>query len=135
MATEHNRQPTIDGPKFPMQFAAPIYFGVPSEANSKINNGTITLIKFRGHKFGITNHHVIYKYKIRNRSEKGLSLNIGNFRVNDLNEITIHEDKEADLFVMDLNHASEDDLESGDEVPTFFLKSMTSLAHQFSSMT
>lgn len=110
----------LDGPKIPMQFAAPIYFGVPAVPTSKINNGTLTLLRYRGRPFGITNHHVIYEYRRRKRSEKGIQLMVGNFSVADINDVLAFEDKDLDLYVIDLSDAPDHALESGDEVPTRF---------------
>jgi hypothetical protein len=51
--------------KFPVRFCKPAYFGAPPSRGrpAAINNGTVTLLNFRGTLLAITCHHVIEGYR------------------------------------------------------------------------
>ncbi len=119
--TEKEKQISEQLVRFPLEFTSPCYFGDPSTKDIGVNNGTITLIRYRGEKYGITNHHVIEEYRKRLKKEESLRLFIGNERI-DLDSVLLDEDENHDLCTLYLEEYSDNSLRSGGEVPTSFFQ-------------
>ena len=107
--------------KFPLMFCKACFFGNPSETNGKINNGTITLIKSRGKRYGITNAHVIDFYRERLLKEPNLTFNIGSSEIK-IEESIIDINRDLDLCTIALEKYSDDFLDSQSEIPCFFFE-------------
>lgn len=105
--------------KFSLKFCSPCYFGNPSDENVIVNNGTMTLVKYGGERYGITNFHVVDAYRKRLKDEPNIDFYIGNTRIN-LDEALIDEDKDLDLCTLKLNAYEEEKFSSNGEIPTHF---------------
>ncbi|WP_394230553.1 hypothetical protein [Shewanella colwelliana] len=105
--------------KFPLRFCNACYFGNPADHGVKINNGTMTLVRYKGERFGITNYHVVDAYRDRQRNESDIDFYIGNARI-ELGETLFDEDKELDLCVLYLDGYDEKEFSSDGEIPTHF---------------
>ena len=111
-------------------FCKACFFGTPSEKSGKINNGTITLIKHRGKRYGITNAHVISAYRDRRLKEPNLTFNIGSSEIK-VEESIIDINKELDLCTIALESYPENFLDNQSEIPSFF-STLKSLVYQAS---
>ena len=107
--------------KFSLGFCNACFFGNPSDEGVKVNNGTMTLVKYGGELYGITNFHVIESYRERLTNESDLDFYIGNTSIN-LNEVLIDEDKDLDLCTLRLSQYEEDSFGSCGEIPTHFFE-------------
>ncbi|GAA6153819.1 hypothetical protein [Pseudoteredinibacter isoporae] len=107
--------------KYSLSFTSPCYFGNPNRDDAKVNNGTVTLIKFRGERFGLTCFHVINEYRKRVEEEGDVSLYIGNILV-ELDEIWFDENEGYDLCTLYLEPYAEEKFGAYGEVPTHFFE-------------
>ena len=105
--------------RFSINFCSPCFFGDFRDDNVKVNNGTITLIRYQGHRYGLTNYHVIDTFRERLRIEPSIKLNIGNQEVDLLDQV-ISESIEFDLCIISLDNFSETSFKSFGDVPTIF---------------
>ncbi len=87
--------------KFPVHFCKPAYFGAPPsrERSAAINNGTATLLNFRGTLLAITCHHVIEGYRRKLADNRDCFFAIADCRFDPLLQI-IAEDNVTDAAVM-----------------------------------
>jgi len=104
--------------KFPLKFCNACFFGEPEDQNGKVNNGTMTLVKHNGEKYGITNFHVIEAYRQRRETES-IDFYIGNLKIDIVNTL-LDEDKELDLCTLYLDGYPEESFGSNGDVPTYF---------------
>lgn len=108
--------------RYALRFSAPIAFcGRGKMANeTKINNGTIALVKLHGHQFGITNHHVIDEYRDRQNTGEAMVGMVGNVEIDPL--VRVHsESAYYDLVVLDLKGVDVTKIRGGTEIPCQFL--------------
>lgn len=105
--------------RFPMNFCNACFFGDPADNSSKVNNGTITLVKHKNKRFGITNHHVINEFRNRLQNEPEIKFAIGGAEIN-IEKSIIDEDPSLDLCTLDLQDHEESDFHSHGNVPTHF---------------
>ncbi|MEJ1298321.1 MAG: hypothetical protein RPU64_04120 [Candidatus Sedimenticola sp. (ex Thyasira tokunagai)] len=117
--TDEQRKVVNELTEFPMKFCNAFFFGDPSDESVKVNNGTMTLIKYNNQRYGITNYHVIDKFRKRREEEPNIKLAIGNAEIN-LEDSLIDEDPKIDLCTFNLEIYKESDFESNGDVPTFF---------------
>lgn len=89
--------------KFPLRFATPVFFGeLPStNALSKINNGTASLIDLGKGPLAITCYHVLAKFKAKLKSGERCLFQLGECRLNPIDQI-ISEDEKLDITVIKL---------------------------------
>jgi hypothetical protein len=106
--------------EFPMHHCVPIYFGNPRIVDSKVNNGTATLLKRNGKYYVVTNHHVLEAYFERMGNETGISLHIGGLRVEDISSRLVFDSPEIDICVFEFSGCKESEFELGGNVPTEF---------------
>lgn len=87
--------------KFPVRFCKPAYFGAsPSRGRSaSINNGTATLLNFRGTLLAITCHHVIKEFRRQRADNPNYFFAIANCHFNPLEQIIV-EDEVVDTAVI-----------------------------------
>jgi len=105
--------------RFPMYFCNACFFGDPSDISTKVNNGTITLVKYKNRIFGITNYHVINEFRYRLQNEPKIKFGIGNVEIN-IEKSIIDEDPYLDLCTLDLQDHEESDFHPHGNVPTHF---------------
>lgn len=106
--------------ELPMQHCVPIYFGNPSRIDSKINNGTATLLKKSGKLFVVTNHHVLEEYFTRVAKEDGIQLQIGGCRITDIGNHIVLNEQSIDVCVMEFTGHNEAEFRMEGNVPTIF---------------
>ncbi len=106
--------------EFPMICSAPFYFGNPSRPESKINNGTATLLKRDNRLFVVTNHHVLSAFYARQESEEGVTLQVGGLNVDAVTNRVLFDDDSADACVLDFSDYREADFNMFGDVPTEF---------------
>lgn len=104
----------------PMHHSAPIYFGNPSYKDSKVSNGTATLIKKNNHLYAVTNHHVLSEYLERKKKDNDITLQIGGLYVPAISEIVLFDDKDVDICVFHFPNHQESDFWMNGDVPTKF---------------
>lgn len=107
--------------KFSLGFCNACYFGDANEKEGKINNGTMSLVKFKGERFGITNFHVIEEYRARLKNEPNIKLYIGNMPI-ELENTLFDEDKDLDLCILYLDDYNENEFGSDGDIPTHFFE-------------
>ncbi len=117
--TKKQQELSLEMIRFPLKFSNACYFGSPSDELIKVNNGTMTLVRFKGEKYGITNFHVIDAYRQRLSKEPDIVFYIGNTQI-DLEETLVDEDKDLDLSILYLEGYDEEQFGSGGEIPTHF---------------
>lgn len=105
--------------RYPMSFCTACFFGNPKHAEGKVNNGTLSLLKYNGERYGITNYHVIAEYRRRLAEDSELQLYFGRTRV-DLDSVLFDEDEDLDLCIFYLDEYAESDFAMDGEVPTQF---------------
>lgn len=105
----------------PMNYCCPCFFGDPTDEEVKVNNGTMTLIQYKGRKYGITNFHVIDAYRNRLENEPSIMLSAGNAELNLDNDL-IDEEEVLDICIFDLDRFHEDDFKSNGNVQTIFFE-------------
>lgn len=98
-----------------LQFAVPIYFGVPGRPEY-LNNGTVTLLELGGRRFGITNYHVLARYRKKLRRIHGLVCQVGPVVIRPLDRL-VSESKKYDLVVLDFQNIQPQTLRGGNEIP------------------
>lgn len=106
--------------EFPMIHSTPVYFGNPERDDSKINNGTASLLKRGNRLFSVTNHHVIAKFDERKNSEDGVLLQLGGLNFESLTNRIIYNDEDIDVCVMEFSDFSVADFQLFGNVPTNF---------------
>jgi hypothetical protein len=104
----------------PMHHSVPIYFGNPLNRDSKVNNGTATLVKKNNLLYAVTNHHVLSEYLDRKNKDNGVTLQIGGLIVQNISERIRFDDKDIDICVLDFPDHQESDFRMGGDVPTKF---------------
>lgn len=89
--------------KFPVRFCKPVFFGLPPSPihPSYINNGTVTLINFRGALLAVTCCHVIEAYRQKRAEDINTFFAIASCHIDPLNQI-IAEDNATDVVVIRL---------------------------------
>lgn len=94
-------------------FAAPIFFGDRpySSDSKKVNNGTISLINYRGKKIGITCEH-IFSDGFEKRSSVDCILQVNDTMIP--NDKMLYRDKEIDIAILDLSEVTPFELERGE---------------------
>lgn len=117
--TDEQKMLSMEMVKFPLKFSNACFFGASSDVDVKVNNGTMTLVRFNGEKYGITNFHVIEAYRERLKNEPEIVFYIGNTQV-DLEETLLDEDKGLDLCTLYLEGYEESRFGSNGEIPTHF---------------
>ena len=105
--------------RFPMLFCNACFFGDPGDDSTRVNNGTVTLIKYNNNKFGITNYHVIDEFRKRLKDEPNIKFGIGGAEIN-LESSIIDESQDLDLCTLNLDNHDESDFHSRGNVPTHF---------------
>ncbi len=87
--------------KFPARFCKPAYFGAPPARDrpAAINNGTATLLDFRGMLLAITCHHVIEGYRRKLADDPDCFFAIADSHFDPLPQI-ISEDNATDIAVI-----------------------------------
>jgi hypothetical protein len=119
LLTEEQKILSTELIKFPLKFCNACYFGNPADDAVKVNSGTMTLVSYKGEKFGITNHHVVEEYRQRQNDESNIDFYIGNALIN-LDETLFDEDRYLDLSIFYLEGYQEKDFGSNGEIPTHF---------------
>ena len=107
--------------QFPMKFCNACFFGDASDPSGKVNNGTMTLVRYKGEKFGITNFHVIDAYRKRLANEPDIKFYIGNTLI-DIEETLFDENEDLDLCTLYLDAYEEKDFGSFGDIPTHFFE-------------
>ncbi|RSD32890.1 hypothetical protein [Vibrio pectenicida] len=105
--------------KYPLNFCTTCFFGNPKLTQGKVNNGTVTLLEYKGEKYGITNHHVIDEYRKRLAEDPEVHLYLGNARI-DLDSVLFDEDETLDVCILYLQGYTESQIAMNGEVPTKF---------------
>ena len=104
--------------KYGLRYSAPIFFGPPPEvaSDAEIRNGSVTLFQKNGQKFGITNWHVIEKF--REYRSAGISpvCMVGNVEIDPL-AILIDESKWYDLATLDFSDVDASKIRGNKEIP------------------
>lgn len=118
--SEKQKSILTEDAKYPMRFAAPCFFGNPSYAHTDISNGTVTLIRFKDEKFGLTAAHVIDEYIERKSNDGNLQLHIGGHQVS-LDDILFDKDQSKDICVLYLDEYEEAGFSMNGGVPTEFI--------------
>ncbi len=100
-------------------YAAPIFFGDRpySSASKKVNNGTISLINYRGKKIGITCEHV-FSDGFDERTSVDCILQVGDTEVS--KDKLLYSDKNIDIAILDLSGVKQFPLESGEFSNKFY---------------
>lgn len=119
--TVQQRQLLHEFGKFPLQFSSLIAFGPDRTdvSNEKLSSATVSLIRLRGRQMGITNHHVVEKYRTRRMKGECLFCHLGSVSI-DLEQRLISESKELDLAVLDLNGVQDTKIRGAKEIPCQF---------------
>src|SRR5258708_9854040 len=75
--------------KFPLRFCKPIFFGAPPsrERDTKVNNGTATLLQRNGECVVVTCAHVLTHYRTLRQSDPTCLLTIGNCSLDPLTQL------------------------------------------------
>ena len=121
MLTEKQVKLSREMVKFSLKFCNACYFGNPTADDVKVNNGTMTLVKYKGERFGITNFHVVDAYRVRLRDEPDIDFYVGNTLI-DLDETLFDEDRDLDLCTFYLDGYEEEQFGSNGEIPTHFFE-------------
>jgi len=108
--------------EFPMNHCVPFYFGNPRSLDSKVNNGTATLLKKNNKLYVVTNHHVVEEFLKRVSCEEGIDLQIGGLRVTDIKNRIIINDPEIDICLIDFSDCKEVDFHMHGNVTTKFFE-------------
>ncbi len=106
--------------EFPMIHSVPFYFGNPERDDSKVNNGTATLLKRGEFLYVVTNHHVFAKFYARQESEEGVTLQIGGLNVDTVSDRVMLNDEGIDVCVLDMSGYGEEEFRMFGNVPTQF---------------
>lgn len=106
--------------KYPMRFCCPCYFGDPAASTTTVNNGTVTLVRYRGERFGLTAAHVIQGYLDQLASNENCQLMIGGCRVA-IDSILLDKCDDQDICVLYLEEYAESEFRLSGGVPTEFL--------------
>ena len=103
--------------KFPLLFAKPAFFGQrPSpKRETKIINGTITLINLGKGNLGITCQHVIEFYRKYREDHEEVAFNIGNVELDPIAQL-VDENAKTDLAVIELTDKQIDEITSDGEI-------------------
>jgi len=110
--------------KFPPKFAKAVVFGeYPSrERPSKLNNGTVSLLRLDCGPVAVTCHHVIDFYRKRVSGGEKCVFQIGQCRLNPLDTL-LSESPEVDLAVLALTEAQvEKVLNDGSQIASYFFE-------------
>lgn len=105
--------------RYPMMFCVPCFFGAPGSNDGRLNNATLTLLEYKGERYGITNYHVIDEYRRRLAEDPGVHLYFGGVKA-DLDLVLLDEDSDVDICVFYLEEYPEKDFATDGEVPTQF---------------
>ncbi|TET99699.1 MAG: hypothetical protein E3J23_04250 [Candidatus Stahlbacteria bacterium] len=107
--------------KFPMRFAAPVFFGESPAVSkkSKISNGTASLINFGNGNLAITCYHVLSPFKEQIESRQDSIFQIGNLKFNPLDQI-IAESEELDIVTISLTPEQAKEISAGGEIGSLF---------------
>jgi hypothetical protein len=103
--------------KFPMRFAAPIFFGENPSINNKpkIKNGTASFIDFGNGPFAITCYHVLSPFMDQMKNGNEIIFQIGNLKFNPLEQI-ISEDEKLDLISISLTKEQRNEISLDREI-------------------
>jgi|GEM_PF-6492911 len=106
--------------EFSMIHSAPIYFGNPTQIDSRINNGSASLLKRGSRLFVATNHHVIFEFASRRASEDGVILQVGGLNFESVADRIVYRDPGFDICVIEFSEYTESDFQLFGNVPTKF---------------
>ncbi len=106
--------------EFPLNHCVPIYFGNPRIVDSKVNNGTATLLKRNGKLYVVTNHHVLESFLGRTKGEEGIILHVGGLYVKDISSRLVFDSSEIDISIFEFSDHKESEFELYGNVPTSF---------------
>ena len=106
--------------RFPLRFCAPVLWGAnPLKAsNSKVTNGTVSLLRLGDRNLGITCAHVLKGFRDARSQDGSVIFQIGNARLEILERV-IDEKEKLDLAILDLDDISLDDMRIGKELQFF----------------
>lgn len=108
--------------RYPLMFAAPIFFGIPPALGGAIedmNNATVALLELNGRRLGVTNAHVIDGYRQRFADDNKIICQVGLVDINPLTRL-VSESRRYDLAVLDLTDIAGDVLKVTGEVARTF---------------
>lgn len=110
--------------KYPLLFALPAYFGQKPTPNkeTKISNGTISLIDLGKGPLGITCHHVIQAYRDYKENNDDVIFMIGNLEIKPIEQL-IDENDRIDLAIIDLTDKQIKEIELDKTRKTHIFKS------------
>lgn len=104
--------------KFALQFSAVICFG-EGRGIPTVNHGNISLLKMDGRQFGVTNYHVVERFRQRKAEGEPLFCQIGNVPVDPIDRL--HSCSEAlDLAILDLSEVDAASIRGTRDIPCQF---------------
>lgn len=109
--------------RMPLWFCSPVSFAPRREraTESNINSASITLTRLEGRQLGITNHHVLKKFRERRDSGEDLGFQVGNLPL-DVEGAVISESEKYDLVVLDLSGLDCQKIRGIKEIPCQFIE-------------
>lgn len=101
--------------KFALHFSAPICFW-SNRGDPMLNHGTVSLLKIGGRKFGITNNHVVKRFRERKAAGESLLCQIGNVPIDLMSRIHSYSER-MDLAILDLSEVDAARIRGTNDIP------------------